>query len=115
MNADKDKGDDKVNGNEEPNADGDLAKEDAAEAGQEKFSSEPIDNTNAGDAEETKEDITNEPKEKGKKNKKMKKKKNRPEMWANQAKQAERRRLEDDARSMLELLGADNPWTWNDY
>jgi len=64
----------------------------------EKFSSEPIDNTNDGDDEETKEDITSESKEKGKKNKKKKKKKNRPEMWAKQAKEAERRRLEDEAR-----------------
>ena len=64
----------------------------------EKFSSEPIDNINDGDDEETKEDITSEPKEKGRKNKKKKKKKNRPEMWAKQAKEAERRRLEDEAR-----------------
>ena len=64
----------------------------------EKFSTELIDNTNDGDDEETKEDITSEPKEKGKKNKKKKKKKNRPEIWAKQAKEAERRRIEDEAR-----------------
>ena len=64
----------------------------------EKFSSEPMDNTNDGDDEETKEDISSEPKEKGKKSKKKKKKKNRPEMWAKQAQEAERRRLEEEAR-----------------
>ena len=64
----------------------------------ERFSSEPMDNTNDGDDEETKEDISSEPKEKGKKSKKKKKKKNRPEMWAKQAQEAERRRLEEEAR-----------------
>ena len=62
----------------------------------EKLSIEHRDNIEDMDEEDVKEN-NSEPKEKGKK-KKKKKKKNRPEMWAKQVQEAERRRQEEEAR-----------------